>query len=836
MMAAQRRGLRQGELSFSDSEPAADPIEEFAGPVESPSPDTEHGVSEPAESASAPATAGQSNSMLVVSDAGDLDPLPEGLEEWMERIGRRMSNPELHPLELAQGALQKYPGDPYVLELAAFAGLVENRPDICLRYLHRLSKRYSPAPILHFGRAIALAQKGAWGAAQALFDKQPVPRGLYGYVFPPEVPREWVHRWLTAIAKWKPVADQKQKKGASAAAQPHRPTRRPAGLQEKAWPRRSSGKSSPDIQHPDSDAPKMPPLPLAVAEIPIMFRLPDKDCYRVLDDENASGALTEYLLRLDINRLALLQDFDELICMPQLRGIDHYSYQGDTARKVLRQFRGRVLLADEVGLGKTIEAGIILKEYLVRGMVERVLVLTPPSLVGQWREEMEGKFDLRFATTHDGLLQKDPEAFWSQPRIIASIAVARRELHWQFLSRRPIDIVIVDEAHHLKNRGSKNWSLVDSIQKRFLLLLSATPIENNLIELYNVLTLLKPGIFKTEREFRSAFVSAENPRVPANPERLHGLMRDVIIRNTRALVQVRLPPRHAATVTVNPSEEEQSCYLELTRLIRRPRAEGVHPSGMHWLLEAAGSSPAAAAAALAGFVAKSPSAGWSELHGRYLRLPPAGSKIQALLNIVRQNPSEKKIVFVRFRETLRLLDSILQEQGVGFVHFDGEMPGPKKDEAINLFREQHDVLLTTESGGEGRNIQFCNTLINFDLPWNPQVIEQRIGRIHRIGQAREVFVFNLVSRNTVEEEMLRILEEKIHMFQLVVGEVQSILGNIEEEQDFSSQVFSAWIENSGEQRRAAFDALGDRLSNARERYEAAKALDEEIFGKEFGAI
>lgn len=146
------------------------------------------------------------------------------------------------------------------------------------------------------------------------------------------------------------------------------------------------------------------------------------------------------------------------------------------------------------------------------------------------------------------------------------------------------------------------------------------------------------------------------------------------------------------------------------------------------------------------------------------------------------------------------------------------------------------MLLTTESGGEGRNVQFCNTLINFDLPWNPQIIEQRIGRIHRIGQAREVFIFNLVSRDTVEEEMLRILEEKIHMFQLVVGEVQSILGNIEEERDFSSQVFSAWIENSEERRRAAFDALGDRLSNARDRYEAAKALDDEIFGGEFGAI
>ena len=102
-------------------------------------------------------------------------------------------------------------------------------------------------------------------------------------------------------------------------------------------------------------------------------------------------------------------------------------------RKVLKQFRGRVLLADEVGLGKTIEAGMVLKEYLLRGMVESVLVLTPASLVGQWREELETKFDIACATTHDALLRSDPERFWSQKRVIASIAQARRGEHAQRL-------------------------------------------------------------------------------------------------------------------------------------------------------------------------------------------------------------------------------------------------------------------------------------------------------------------------------------------------------------------------------------------------------------------
>src|SRR5207245_7397867 len=117
---------------------------------------------------------------------------------------------------------------------------------------------------------------------------------------------------------------------------------------------------------------------------------------------------TWHALRRRFAHLGLAQGFDELWCLPQLRGIETFWHQVETVRKVLKQFRGRVLLADEVGLGKTIEAGMVLKEYLLRGMVERVLVLVPPSLVGQWREELETKVDIAWVTTHDPLLRNDP--------------------------------------------------------------------------------------------------------------------------------------------------------------------------------------------------------------------------------------------------------------------------------------------------------------------------------------------------------------------------------------------------------------------------------------------
>jgi len=167
-----------------------------------------------------------------------------------------------------------------------------------------------------------------------------------------------------------------------------------------------------------------------------------------------------FALREQLTRLGLAQGFDELLCLPHLKGIETFWYQTETVRKVLKQFRGRVLLADEVGLGKTVEAGMVLKEYLLRGMAERVLVLVPASLVGQWREELETKFDISCVTSYDPLLREDPERFWASPRIVASLALARRREHAERLLAQSFDLVIVDEAHHLRDRASQatSWS------------------------------------------------------------------------------------------------------------------------------------------------------------------------------------------------------------------------------------------------------------------------------------------------------------------------------------------------------------------------------------------
>src|SRR5947209_3259858 len=785
--------------------------------------------------------------------AHELDSLKRYL---LARIVRR--DGEL--LDEAQAALQSYPSDPELLLMAALAALFAERPELGLRYEHRFSKRYRAIEAEgHLLRAIALAQAERWAQAAQIL-KQHGYRRLHGsFLYLPGnwALRSWVHSWLGKIERAEkrraPMpAPRKAMQPAAAAAGDGKASKGKRGRRTSGTGgERDDSDISPDAAllqpqaETDGSVAEAPPWPRFDARIPITVSLPEQ--FNVLPAEGADGTgaddLTAFRLRYELSHLGLLQGFDELLCLPTLRNVEAYWYQAEAVRKVLKQFRGRVLLADEVGLGKTIEAGMALKEYLLRGMVRRILILTPATLVGQWQEEMQTKFDVQFATSYDGLLRRDAATFWAQPRVIASIATARRGEHLPLLAAQNYDLVIVDEAHHLKNRQTQNWKLVNALQKRFLLLLSATPVQNSLVELYNLLTLLKPGIFKTEREFRQSYMTTGRPRVPTNRERMRDLMRDVMIRNTRALVDVRLPLRHAVTVRLDPETEEAEAYAELNRLVQAAYASETAPRrlALKHLLSSAGSTPATAARAIARFASAGKSGGsgqaWRDLAARYEALALHGptTKEKALLDLLRRNPEEKKIVFVHHHETLERLAQLLAHESIPFVRFEGAMSGPEKDEAIARFQREAPLLLSTESGGEGRNLQFCNTLVNFDLPWNPMAIEQRIGRIHRIGQPREVFIFNTVGSGRLEEHVLRILEEKINMFELVVGEIGQILGELDDEGEFAETVLKAWVETTEAERADRFAQLGARLTQAKQQYDSVKQLDEELFGDEFVA-
>jgi len=779
------------------------------------------------------------------------DEAPDQPDKWDQKLLAAFANKEMTSgfLPLAEEALHARPGDPHILCLAATAALLDRNPERALVFLKRYSKRYVPTATHHLLSALAAEQQNKPVVARAILEQNGLTsRFEVLRAFPAGWARlEWLDDRLANI-----LGKLNRKSTGALARRIHAkamPRTAPRAV-PKAAPKVAANAAIKAAMQPARRAPARPavppapaalgaatePAPLPRIEIDIPFTAefdlaPLLAAAKYRPDHDGAW----YVLRERFAHLGLAQGFDELLCLPHLNGIETFWHQVETVRKVLKQFRGRVLLADEVGLGKTIEAGMVLKEYLLRGMVERVLVLTPASLVGQWREELEAKFDIACATTHDALLRNDPDAFWRQKRVIASIAQARRTEHAERLVLHNFDLVIVDEAHHLRDRTSQSYKLVDGLNKRFLLLLSATPVQNDLTELYNLLTLLKPGIFKTLREFKAAYVTAGKPRQPANPERLRELMRSAMVRNTRAVVALKLPRRHAATIRVDGVEGERAAYLDLATAVRRLAAAATARDrlSVRHLLAAAGSSPAAAAGATARFAADHPDdPAWRALAQRWAALD-AGGKGVALLDLLRRNPTEKKLVFVHYRETLDHLAGLLTRHSMSFARFEGSLSGPEKDAAVAAFRDEVPVLLCTESGGEGRNIQFCNTLINFDVPWNPMAIEQRIGRIDRIGQQREVFVFNLVSRGTLEEQVLRLLDEKISMFELVVGEVGAILGDLEQERDFAELVLDAWLETTEATRDAAFDTLGQRLDDARRQHEDAKALDDALFGEDF---
>ena len=566
--------------------------------------------------------------------------------------------------------------------------------------------------------------------------------------------------------------------------------------------------------------------------------------------------LLAYRLRLQAERLALVADFDDLVCLDSV-DFAPFDYQIKAAQTALRRFRGRGLLCDEVGLGKTIEAGLVLKEYLLRQMANRVLVITPPALVEQWREELASKFGLDdFVSNYDDEFRELGAQAWDAfPRVIASLATARRSEHRRVIKDIVYDLVIVDEAHHLKNRTSVSWKFVNALQKKYILMLTATPVQNSLDELYNLITILKPGQLKTPREFRRRFVVQGDPRLPKNRGRLRELLADVMVRHARGQVGVQLPPRRAHTVRLQLSPEERAFYDDVSDFVRRcirpssaeEETEAVLPSVHRFTLRTLqreiGSSPAAAHSTLTKLARRQETV----LHREMLMgLADRAVGIQdwakgqalerLLLSQLANDGHEKLIIFTHFRATLDQLADLLRGMGVDFVPYHGQLSQAEKGEAIRRFEQSAQVLLSTEAAGEGRNLQFCRLMLNFDLPWNPQRIEQRVGRIHRVGQTRPVEIFNLSAKATVEDYILEILNRKLNMFELVIGEVDMILGYLEDERNFGEIVMNVWAQaHTPEEAAAGFGQLGDALAQAREAYHRTREYDEALFGEDFVA-
>ncbi|WP_291409532.1 DEAD/DEAH box helicase [Actinophytocola sp.] len=519
--------------------------------------------------------------------------------------------------------------------------------------------------------------------------------------------------------------------------------------------------------------------------------------------------------------------FDTLLSLPQLT-FQPFDYQRETAATVLRRMRGRAILADEVGLGKTIEAGLIASELRLRGLADRTLVITPAGLVEQWRDELERKFGLPTVI----LSGKDPvpERRGNQPVLLASLAAGRRDPLKTRLTGVGWDLVIADEAHRLRSTRSASGKLIRALTTRFLLLLTATPVENKLQDLYEMISLVAPGLLGTPSRFRTRHApSGGDVRSPRNLTELRARTQQVMVRHRRSEVALRLPQRLAETVLVTPDADERDMYAELADRIRVEAKEA--PAGRRLALRSvarlAGSTPAAAAPTLTKL-------GWSDLAAAAAAIT-APAKVRLLVAKLGEHVArgEKVLVFTAFRQTLDAVAASTRMAGIDAAVYHGSLPRADKERAIGAFRDDRPVLLSTESAGEGRNLQFCHVMINLDLPWNPMQIEQRLGRLHRVGQTEDVRLTNLACRGSIEERILHVLETKINMFELVVGELDMILGRIDEDFDFERAVFDAFTTSEdGDGFARSMDEIGEDLAAARTGYLADRSTVDALVGED----
>lgn len=609
------------------------------------------------------------------------------------------------------------------------------------------------------------------------------------------------------------------------------------------------------------------------------------------DEQLAAGRLgdsAEHCLRIRALYLRHAYQYDPRASLTNSR-IEPQPHQVFIAHRVTRKLRPRMLLADEVGLGKTIEAGLIIKELSARDQAARILIVCPASLATQWQSEMLSKFNEEFHIV-DGVAAKHLERanvnpFHAVDKVICSLPFATRAPRSDQIVESPWDLVVFDEAHRVRRTTAKTtqaYELADELKEQAdgLLLLSATPMQLESHELYSLIQLVEPGIFRSEREFEArrrdtpalndlvrgvdqwnALSEVEQGRLlerhrpllaevgVGGRDRLdddhdrevvlddlaakHPLS-DVVVRNRKAELGMA-GRRHARMHRVELSVVEREVYELVTEYLRDgyQAAQGGNPAlgflmvTYHKLL--ASSSHALKASLLkrrthlgADAAKRRAARRLPDLEEDPLELSDtladveaqAGlllerellliedivdrlatvrdTKIQKLVEIldeVRDGQVDAKfVVFTQFVETQQFLATTLRANGYRVSVFNGRMSLDDKDRAVRDFRESGDVLLSTEAGGEGRNLQFANHIVNFDLPWNPMKVEQRIGRLDRIGQKLPVVIHNLYCGDTLEERIVQVLHGRIRLFEESVGALDPILGDVEK--DFERLAFT----------------------------------------------
>ncbi len=475
-----------------------------------------------------------------------------------------------------------------------------------------------------------------------------------------------------------------------------------------------------------------------------------------------------YKISYDIIENGLIREFKGLQSLKYLPNVKPLPHQLHAAETVIDEMGGKAILADEVGLGKTIEAGLILKEYLCRGLVKKALILVPASLVNQWIAELHQKFHIpamQYRKNYD--LQ-------FCDIVVMSMDTAKRSPHKEKIYSQQYDLVIVDEAHKLKNHKTLSYIFVQNLKKRFCLLLTATPIQNHVFEMFYLVSLLKTGHLGHYESFTKTFSATK--RNVEDERHLKELVSQVMVRNRRGDTGIEWTKRHIQIFSIEFTQREKDVYNLIVNLSSVSRAFS-EPLTMLTLQKEMCSSHIATQLTLEKMLRNCVNdEEVSHIQDVLQKLEQLAihSKARKALEIIQQ-ADNKVIIFTEYRATQQFLKAYFETKGISSVIFHGQLSKNNREWVKQLFKERAQVLIATESGAEGINLQFCHHIINYDLPWNPMKLEQRIGRVHRLGQVEDVQIYNLVIQNTVEDEILELLTEKIGIFEKVVGEVDDIL-------------------------------------------------------------
>jgi helicase/SNF2 domain protein len=553
-----------------------------------------------------------------------------------------------------------------------------------------------------------------------------------------------------------------------------------------------------------------------------------------------------------------------------------------------------VMLADEVGLGKTIEAGLALCQLWAERK-RRLLVVCPASLRKQWQEELHEKFAL------PGRIAESSLPPFADGVLIMSYEFARK--YAEQLQAADWDCVVLDEAHKLRNAYKDSNKIGQALRIAFAgkkkLLLTATPLQNSLMELYGLSLFLDPYLFGDAKLFRRDFIA--QPNSDALRLRLRGFIQRTLRRDVSEYVS--FTQRHALTQQFTPRDDEFALYQNVSAFLQRENAYALprrqrHLTGMI-LRKLLASSPFAVLGTLevmrsrllalqqgkqeTALLALFPgedvydsAEDWEEADA-----PPESpdvkglaeeiallegfiaqarrlcngtdSKAQALLEALQTGfarmaalgAAQKAIVFTESTRTQQHLAAFLQEHGYkGQVvlfngtnndaaaraiyeawradpanrgRITGAVSADKRAALIDRFREDAQIMIATEAAAEGVNLQFCSLLINYDLPWNPQRVEQRIGRCHRYGQKFDVVVMNFLNRrNEADKRILELLGEKFQLFSGLFGASNDILGRVEmADLDFEKRVAQIFDTcRTPQEIDRAFDQLQAELEEA----------------------